>query len=232
MSNRDQKGARAPERQEEMAELGVMTASLLHELRQPLFAIKGLAQLVAAEHAGDDRLAQLLEQVGYLEHLVDHYGSFARGSGGTAPYDLNEPVRGAVEMLAVTRKRSGVEVRLELAAEPLLVRGRPHAARQVAINLLHNALDAVESTTSPWITVRTRLDGTHVRLEVEDSGTGQPSKVGAELFQPFVTSKPPGRGTGLGLYIVYKLVREAAGELELKPTDQGGTIAVMRLPRA
>jgi two-component system C4-dicarboxylate transport sensor histidine kinase DctB len=102
--------------------------------------------------------------------------------------------------------------------------------RQVFVNLLQNALDAVEGLERRQVEIRLRRDGDAAVVEVVDSGSGFSAAVQADIFQPFVTSKPPGRGTGLGLYIARRAVEEAGGALELVSTSPAGTNMRARLP--
>lgn len=205
-----------------MAELGVLTASLLHELRQPLFAIKAHAQLARGEAvAKPERLDRILDQVNHIESLVRYYGNFGATGEPEVVYDLNDPVRAAVDMIAHRSKKSGVALDIELWADGLLVRGREVAARQIVINLVQNAFDAVEVQRGR-VVVRTRDMGRSVRLEVEEDGGGVPMAIRDRMFDPFITTKPAGRGTGLGLYISRKLAEEARGAIRYVGPELGG----------
>ena len=129
----------------QMAEFGVLSASLLHELRQPLFAVKAIAQLARRrEGALDDKgIQQLLVHVVQIEELLDHYAGYGQLDEPDSLFDLNLSVRRAIDMLAHRGRQIGADVEVRLTDASLLVMGRPGAARQVAVNLLQNALDAV-----------------------------------------------------------------------------------------
>jgi len=217
-----------------MAEFGVLSASLLHELRQPLFAVKAIAQLaLRREQALDEAgLRQLLLHVIQIEELLDHYGGFGRLDEPDTLFDLNLPVRRAVDMLAHRGRQIGATVNTQLSPDSLLVEGRPGAARQVAVNLLQNALDAVESCVAREIWVTSERRGQHARLVVQDNGPGVPESMREQLFTPFVTTKAPGRGTGLGLYIARKLSEEARGDLRIAFPESGGTRVEVEIPFA
>lgn len=210
----------------------MLAASLLHELRQPMFAIKAHAQLGASEAVDDprvaDRLKRILEQAGHVEELLRYYGALFRAEPADAMsvVDVNEPARAAVELLGHRARKVGAGLRLEVASAPCRVRGRELALRQILVNLLQNALDAVEEVESRAVTVRTARTSDRVRLEVEDSGAGVADAVRARVFEPFVTTKPPGQGTGLGLYIARRLVEEMGGTLRL----EGRSRFVVELP--
>lgn len=215
-----------------LAELGVLAASLLHELRQPMFAIKAHAQLGAAEAVGDPRVAQrltrILEQAGHVEELLRYYGALFRAEPTDAMevVDANEPAHAAAELLGHRARKVGAELKVEVRAAPCRVRGRELALRQIVVNLLQNAFDAVEEVDARAVTLRTSSERGRVRIEVEDSGTGVADAVRERVFEPFVTTKAPGRGTGLGLYIARRLTEEMGGTLLL----EGSSRFVVELP--
>lgn len=213
-----------------MAEFGVLSASLFHELRQPLFAVKAIAQLAArrGESLDEEGLRQLLVHVVQIEELLDHYAGHNR-VGEVAVFDLDESVRRAVDMLEHRARQVHASVQAEYGG-PIRVQGRVGALRQVAVNLLHNALDAVDRREDRRVFVRTRIDRERAVLEVRDHGPGIPEHVRDRLFEPFVTSKPVGRGTGLGLHITRKLVQESGGGLEVLDPAEGGTLIRVSLP--
>lgn len=224
---------RADLRVAELAELGVLTASLLHELRQPLFAVKGRLQI--ARHADRplsvDELEVLLHHVGHIEELVEHYAGLGRSDDSWSEIDLRAEVLCAAAMLAQRVVQAGAVLETDLGDSPVLVRGRTVAVRQVVLNLVGNALDAVAGRERRVVTVEVRCVGQLARLVVSDSGPGVADTVRDSLFEPFVTTKPPGRGTGLGLYIARKLLDEAGGELRAERAEGGGARLVVELPR-
>ncbi len=215
-----------------MAELGVLSASLLHELRQPLFAIKALSQLsVEQGQMSPEHILMLVRQIEHMQTLVDAYSGFSSPGESVVLFDLNDPVRNAAQMLAHRGRSQGASLDLDLAAGFLPVRARPSATQQVVVNLLANAYDAVEAGGGGSVSVHTEADEHMVRLFVRDTGPGVPQGLEDEVFEPFVTTKGPGQGTGLGLYIASKIVAEANGELVMR-RDGNGTVFEVRLPRA
>lgn len=217
-----------------LAEAGVLSASMMHEVRQPLFAIKALAQIArhGSGELGGDQLNQLLVHVRQIEEMLEQYAGFGHGDEPAMHYDFNEPARLAADMLAHRSKQLRVDVSVALSTDMLLVLGRAGAMRQVVVNLLQNALDAVEGEDERRVLIQTAVRGDQVVLTVTDSGRGVPTEMRERLFEPFATSKGPKRGTGLGLYIARQLVAEADGTLQLNSNTSKGTTVEVVVPRA
>jgi len=216
-----------------MAEMGVMTSSLLHELRQPLYTMKTLAELVLVNQTEGERdqqrLRRLLEAAEHMDQLIGHYGAMGRDDDAVVLVDLNRLVADSVQMLAHRARELRATVTFRPHSTPLPIRARETAIRQIGVNLMQNALDAVEEVDRREVVVCTELVGDQARWVVEDSGGGIPEALRDQLFEPFVTTKPPGRGTGLGLYITRRLVRAAGGGMRLQ-SDGVGARAVIKLP--
>lgn len=200
-----------------LAELGLHSAELVHELRQPLFAARSMVQLLAAELARgqpdmqrvQDHLAIAGQQLDLLDSLLGRYNGAGRRPGTEAAelVLLAPPVTAAVQMFDGRARNAGLSLDLDLVEAHTRVRGEPTAIQQVVANLVHNALDAASSR------VLVRVEGNV--LEVHDDGPDLPPEVHAHLFEPFFTTKPPGKGTGLGLAVARQLVSGFGGALEL-----------------
>lgn len=214
-----------------LSDAGLRSAALVHEARQPVFAIKALLQLARVEGRplGPADVEQLLHLVDHLEHVFEEHDP-ASEAEAPRPFDLNAAITGALEVLEARRCAAGARVHLSLSPVPLVVRGRSEAVRRVVVNLVRNALDAVEELDARHVFVCSEAVGGEARVIVRDNGGGIPLALRSRLFEPFVTTKPPGRGTGLGLYLARRLVEEACGRLEIGCPDEGGTLAVMSLP--
>jgi signal transduction histidine kinase len=225
-----------PEEQKlaELAELGVLTASLLHELRQPLFALKGRLQIAraAGRSPSPSDLQELLQHVVHIEELVEHYAGLGRPDDTWTEIDLRREVERALGMLGHRIRQVSATISTDLGDEPLPIRCRSVAIRQVVLNLVGNALDAVAHRQERRIFIRTRnLPGKRVILEVTDTGGGLPPSVRDRLFEAFVTTKPSGLGTGLGLFIARKLLDEVSGVVSAEDGPGGGTRMRVELPR-
>ena len=210
-----------------MAELGLLTASLTHELRQPLFAIRALAQLAQAQASNEaaEQLTELLAQTDHMERLLETVTRFSRDEEETGgPIDLRGPVRRAVELLRHNARRKGVELALEDYNRLPAIQGDATSLLQVSVNLIQNAVDA--SGSGQVVRVRMRTGPEAILLEVIDQGPGIPADLRDRIFEPFFTTKEAGKGTGLGLHITRRLVQAHGGELALVDVRRGTHVQV------
>jgi two-component system C4-dicarboxylate transport sensor histidine kinase DctB len=201
----------------QLAELGVLTASLLHELRQPLFAIRATAQLRRAQGRDLDAadITTVLDNLRHVDELLDHYSGFSRVEGPRERFDLRVPIGQATAMLSHRCSQEDVTLQVSMPEQMLPVYGRAGAVRQVLVNLLQNALDAVSGMPERTIAVDVTATSELCTLVLVDSGPGVPEADRQRLFEPFYTTKAEGQGTGLGLFIARRLVEELGGTIAL-----------------
>ncbi len=204
-----------------LAELGLLTAGLIHELRQPVFALKALAQLAEGHPAkAPEYLEQVLAQVHTLETLLEGYADFSRRPVGSCEvFELAAPVRSALVVLEHRAIASQVRMIIDFG-EAVAVRGSLLAVQQALVNLGQNALDALRGQDGGCLRITgARAVGGGATIRVEDNGPGLPLHIRSHLFEPFHTTKPT--GTGLGLSISRDLLAAAGGELRLLDVAQG-----------
>jgi signal transduction histidine kinase len=246
-----------------LAALGSMAAGLAHEVKNPLGAIKGAAQLleeVGAAGAHDDPGATefvgiILEEVNRLDRVVGSFLDYARPhAGNPIPLDLNAAVRRTVQILSSQISDGGVDVQLDLGEPLQRARMDPEKFRQVLMNLMQNAIQAMDGHGKITVTTQMRrsggrggrvppLDGTvpssrrsltdeveQVEVSVRDTGPGIAPKVLRNLFVPFFTTKT--EGTGLGLAISQSIVQNAGGTIEVHSQPGAGTTFTIVLPAA
>lgn len=204
-----------------LAELGMLSAELVHELRQPVFAIKATAQLMASRsrEAPSEQLNTLLEQVVALETLLARYATTGRRpSGAPIPVQLSAAVEAGVSLLRSRAMQRGVSLEATLGPDEFPVLADPVAIQQVTCNLVQNALDAARS--------RVEVRAARGLLEVSDDGPGISDEVRGRLFEPFLTTKAPGKGTGLGLAVTRHLVESIGGSISWQSDGQGTRFVV------
>jgi signal transduction histidine kinase len=196
------------------------------ELRKQLEA-EGQTERAARLAECDDLLAESTEGVDRTIAIVRDVRDLAHGAVAPAePVDLEEVID---EALRVCCSQAGPGVRLERRKGELpQVQGSPGRLRQVVVNLVVNAIHAVEG--EGLVRVVTERRGRQVVVTVEDDGPGIAPETRARLFEPFFTTKPVGQGTGLGLYVSYEIVRAHGGEIRVDSEPGRGSRFEVRLP--
>ena len=223
---------------ERLASIGRLAAGVAHEIGNPVTGIACLAQNLRYDHEDDaevtDISSQIIEQTKRISRIVQSLMSFAHAGPQQQVFDavcLAEVAQEAIGLLSLNRE--GVEVTFFNLCDPEhLVRGDPQRIAQILINLLSNARDA--SFSGGAIRVCSKQVGNQIELSVEDEGSGIPKDIAGRLFEPFFTTKDPGKGTGLGLALVYSIVEEHYGQIAIdSPADtqkQRGTRFRVTLP--
>jgi len=208
-----------------LAEFGRFAAQQIHELRQPLFAIKGLAQLLLEKDH-----VELEEVLDFARHIVEQ--SERLGALVATLRQLSVPAQAVTKarsevgpvlvrvtsLLDFRLRKTGATLRTRIAPDLPPVAAAPSLLEQILINLLSNALDAVKGSTPPLVQVRGQLQAENPRfavIEVADNGPGIAKAVRPRLFESFFTTKGDEQGTGLGLAVSRELARGAGGELVL-----------------
>jgi two-component system, NtrC family, sensor histidine kinase HydH len=237
---------RRMQERDRLAALGQMAAGLAHEVKNPLGAIKGAAQLLSdprEHHARSSAIEQefvgiILEEVERLDRVVGSVLDYARPSKGElGAVDLNAVVRRTVTVLASDRAEE-CEIVTELSDDLPRVRADAEQLRQVLINLVRNAVQATGGQGT--VRVRTAIHATPpaaiaeapagewVEVSVHDAGPGIAPQVLKNLFVPFFTTKD--RGTGLGLAISQRMVEEMGGRIEVASHLGDGATFTVLLP--
>lgn len=228
--------------------LGQMAAGLAHEIRNPLGAIKGAAQLLAdpvngqeVDSSSAEFIGIILEEVDRLNRVVGAVLDLARpGDSSVVPIDVNSVARRTLQVLSAERTPPNVEVVLSLLPELPRVAIDPEQLRQVLMNLIKNAMQAVGQRGKVNVSTRVRFGrgtrsgkvepGAFVEITVADTGPGIPRTTLEKLFLPFFTTKE--KGTGLGLAISQRIVSGAGGRIEVKSYEGKGSTFTVVLPAA
>ena len=220
-----------------LSTMGQMASAIAHELNQPLTAVGNyagaLGRMLSTANANPERVRDIVERIrqqttragDVIRRLRDHVAK----RGATRRHeDINAVVTEAVELGLVGTRHRGLDtaIRLDAAA------GSGSLDRvqigQVIINLVRNAVEAMEASEQRALVVATRAAAGVVEITVSDTGPGIAPEIAGRLFQPFVTTKPT--GLGLGLSICREIVEAHEGQLTAAPGATGGTVFTMRLP--
>lgn len=219
---------------EKLAGLGRMAAGVAHELNNPLTGITVYADLIKESLPPDDPhqadLDCIKEDAERCRDIVLGLLDYSRqGEVLVSEADLNEIINEAFALIRDNAVFLQVQVRREQWPEPLNVECDPKLLRQVFINLFMNAVDAMDG--HGVLTVSTGLDDEGWRwARVSDNGSGIPPEHIRRIFDPFFTTKEVGRGTGLGLSVVFGVMQRHGGEISLERTGPEGTTFMLRLP--
>jgi signal transduction histidine kinase/CheY-like chemotaxis protein len=236
-----------------MVAMGTMAASVAHEINNPLtYVLEGLRsmdrelQALCGELSGSmrievkDRLQRMLrllpdlkegaERVRVITRDLQTFTRPDRGDG-SATADVRRAAEAAVQMLRPQLEARG-RVKLDLSGTGV-VRGNEARLVQVFVNLLLNAAQALDGTPRECAEIGLTIHSDRARIvaEVSDTGPGIPASLRGRIFEPFVTTKPVGEGTGLGLFVSRNLVHELGGTIDAENGPGGGAVLRVTLPR-
>jgi len=225
-------------RSERLASVGRLAAGLAHEIGNPIAAVMGFQELLlqgglSPEESRDflQRMQRETERIHrILRDLLDFARPSAHGIRAGEPGDVTQAIHEACDLVRPQKGWKSLELVLELAPHLELVSLERERIVQLLLNLLLNAGDAVGETGK--IVLRAEPSQLGVKLSVTDDGPGVASEVRARLFEPFVSTKEVGKGTGLGLAVCRGLVEGVGGRISLEEKEGSGACFVCELPRA
>lgn len=223
---------------EKLAGIGTLAAGVAHEISSPLFGILGLSEAIPSE---DDRTKvdeyanEIATYCGNIRSIVVDLSGYSRASTEHAePVDVSAVLGDAIRLVQRAVDVSDLEMNVEVASG-LSTMGRATEVQQVFVNLIKNAIEAVRDqhgTTGGGLVEITAGKGIdHVWATVEDNGVGIPEEVQSRVFDPFYTTKPPGKGTGLGLNVAYRIMTKHRGHISLRESESGGTAFRIQFPQ-
>ncbi len=224
---------------ERLATVGRLAAGLAHELGTPLSIVSGHAQMIAAREVAGEGIVTSAKAIDReterMGRIVRQLLDFARRKGpeGSA-CDSVEVARRCVSLLGPMTEQNHVTTTIEVPADPLRAVIDEDSLQHVLTNLVVNAVQAMPNGGALRLALsRTRTHhhdteplADHVQIDVQDTGGGIPPDVLPHVFEPFFTTKEPGEGTGLGLAVVYGIVDDHRGWIEVDSNDHGTTFTV------
>ncbi len=225
-----------------LASLGQLSATVAHEINNPISGVLNLAMLLDRIMKDDgippDRLVefrkylgQIIDETTRVGRIVSDLLAFSRRSKPqSTTADLNAIIRSTLMILRHRLELGNLSLDLRLSDSLPLVECDSSQMQQVIINLVMNGAEACRNKGKGNIAIETKRDGEEVVIEISDTGDGMPAEILPRIFDPFFTTKGDVKGIGLGLSVVYGIVDAHGGDIEVKSTVGEGTIFKVTIP--
>jgi signal transduction histidine kinase len=224
-------------RSERLTALGLLSAEVAHEIRNPLTVMKLLSDTLSQGLAADDPrmedLGVMREKIAYMEGVVSRVLGMSKAqSGAFRSVDLRQASENSVLLLRLKLQQLGVKVSIDSPGELPLVQGHPGQIQQVFLNLMMNAVQAMVGGGSLQLRlgVEPGPQGEVVTVRIADTGAGIPAEILPKIFESFFTSRED--GTGLGLAIVKRILRDHRGDIVVESSGPDGTTFKFWIPVA
>ena len=223
--------------QDKMASLGRVAAGMAHEIRNPLSGINIYLNTLKKLHhrtGSEDKVKQILGQVQSasrkIESVIRRVMDFAKpGEPKLRLMDLNGPIMEALNLSAVTMRKSGISLEKDLCEKLPPCKADPNLIEEMVLNLLNNAAGAMKTMTAgKKIVVTSSVKGDGIILTVSDSGPGIAAEIKNKIFDPYFTTKSD--GTGIGLSISHRIVTDHGGTITVSDSDLGGAEFRIEIP--
>ena len=213
-------------RSERLTALGLLSAEVAHEIRNPLTVMKLLSDTLSQGMATDDPkmedLGVMREKIAHMEGVVSRVLGMSKAqSGAFRTLDLRQAAENASLLLRLKLQQLGVKVDIECAEALPLVEGNPGQIQQIFLNLMMNGVQAMVGGGTLSLRVEPGQQGDVVSVRITDTGSGIPPKILPKIFESFFTSRED--GTGLGLAIVKRILRDHRGDIVVESTGPAGT---------
>lgn len=220
---------------EKMASLGILTAGIAHEINNPVNYLQGglysLESILKqknefkSDKEVDEVMALMMLGIHRITTIVKGLSRYSReGDHSMMPCNLHEVIHSCLIIMEHELK-DRIDLQLNLNAERFTILADEGNIHQLLVNLVSNAAHAIQNKGS--ITIESKTVNNHLHLSVTDTGNGIDKKLIDKVFDPFYTTKAPGRGTGLGLYISKKIVTEHQGEIHFQSKKGKGTTVLV-----
>jgi signal transduction histidine kinase len=220
---------------EKLAAIGKVTAGIAHEINNPLnnislsaeVLLEDLPNLECSERL--DMVRDILVQSDRAREVVHHLLEFSRTrkSNIMEPVNLVALMENSITLVKNQFRLGGIVHRYDRPEQPVLVNGNPNQLQQVLVNLMLNAVQAMQPDGRLGLAVSSQ--GKEARIVISDTGAGIPPEALSRIFDPFFTTK--NEGTGLGLSLSYAIVKDHSGEIEVESVQGQGTTFTLTLPR-
>ena len=219
---------------EKLAAVGQLASGIVHDVKNPLGVIKGMAEEMLEDAAPASQQADALQTIrdnaSRANSIVADLLVFARQSTPTMEWrDLRQSVEGALRLTGFLLRKGRVTVETDWPTDPAMGLIDPQQIQQVLVNLIQNAVQAMPDGGKLRLRLASDLD--NLILTVQDTGCGIPPEHLPRVFEPFFTTKPEGQGTGMGLAVSYGIIARHQGQIEVESRVGAGSTFILRLPK-
>ncbi len=219
-------------RAEKLAGLGTLTAGIAHELNNPLFGIMGLAEIIRDDddpQSDKKHAADIVSHSRHMSSVIKNFAGYVRKGEADelVPVDINQKLDDSFKMAGLGMVSNDIQLERHYASIPPVI-AKPDEIQQVFVNIIKNGIQAMGG--KGLLRLSSASDNGTVTVTIHDSGPGIPREYASRLFDPFFTTKAQGEGTGLGLTIVYKIVKKYGGNIQFDTEEKKGTKFLITFP--
>lgn len=223
---------------QKMESIGTLAAGIAHEVGNPLASISSLVQvMLRSENDASlrEKLELIKDQVSRISKIIRNLVDFSRPSTYELKLtDVNELLYKSLNIVKVGKKAKDIEFKTDLNLKLPLVPLIPDQIEQVFLNILLNAVDAINEKeikkNENIISLGSNIDDNHLTIKISDTGKGMTNKEIDKIFEPFYTTKKEGKGTGLGMWISYGIIKSFEGEIIVESKPGEGSTFLIKLP--
>lgn len=223
---------------EKLASIGQLAAGVAHEINNPLGTILLYSSMLKNEVAKktdcgqySEDLSLIIEETNRCKNIVANLLNFARqGKLKISQVDLYELIQKISRIYQINPDFEDIEITVLNEAGDALIEADADQLKEIFLNILNNACEALEERPEKKISIRLYRKGDHIQIEIKDTGCGIPRENLGKLFVPFFTTKKMGKGTGLGLAITYGIIKMHRGDIKVQSTVDQGTLFIISLP--
>ena len=225
--------------QDKLASLGEIATGVAHEINQPLSYIKIILEStlsdIAMEKLDKEELSldfnESLRQVGKITNIISHLRTFGRSDVTSFnPVELSRILDDTLILMKERLRIRNITIDIQLAENLPMLYGNHAKLEQVFVNLIQNSMDAMEEKGKGEIILSAQIEDKEVKITYSDSGKGIDPIIQQKIFEPFFTTKEAGKGTGIGLSIVYGIIKEHKGAITCESEEGKGAIFKITLP--